>query len=129
MKTVKQIVETLLSEGADIYCPNCGENHGKASEYGRPKVTFCGTCGYSEKKPAPAEKTVAYHLHQGIGTEDSAKRISDSARSSGASNIKISSYKKPSPVSLRNTVTNWSVTYHHTKPVTQDYYAGASKIK
>lgn len=48
----------VIAEGADIYCPNCGENHGKATEYtanhgGSKTVQFCGTCGYSAKKASP----------------------------------------------------------------------------
>ena len=46
MKTFKYFInEARLIEGAHIYCPNCGEDHGKASEYGSSKVTHCSTCG------------------------------------------------------------------------------------
>ena len=32
-----------LNEGADLYCPNCGENLGKETE--NYKEAYCGQCG------------------------------------------------------------------------------------
>jgi len=40
------------SSDSDVYCPHCGENHGKESEYGG-KVKYCGNCGYTAKDAYP----------------------------------------------------------------------------
>jgi hypothetical protein len=46
-----KIGESKVNEGADLYCPNCGENLGKATE--NFKIASCGTCGETGiKNPA-----------------------------------------------------------------------------
>ena len=37
------IIENLRKMAASLYCPNCGEYHGKASE--NDESVYCGNCG------------------------------------------------------------------------------------
>ncbi len=51
-KLLNMISESTLKEGWDAYCPNCGENNGKASEVmddsGEVYCDNCGTTYYAE---------------------------------------------------------------------------------
>jgi hypothetical protein len=48
---------TIL-EGADLYCPECQDNLGKASEYraNNGNKIYCGRCGYNSHPAPPAHK-------------------------------------------------------------------------
>ena len=107
-----------LTEGADIYCPHCGENHGKASEYtvnhgGAKRVQFCGTCGYDAKKESkPKSGKTPLHMHQGLSAEG-AEKVKSWAKENGATDIDHKTYQAHKPASLRATVTKHSVYYRH----------------
>ena len=47
------IGESRISEGMHVYCPNCGEDYGKASEYGSHRLISCANCGWESKKKTP----------------------------------------------------------------------------
>lgn len=48
-----------IHEGSHVNCPECGEDYGKASEYGSNHLKYCANCGYrannSDKEAARAE--------------------------------------------------------------------------
>lgn len=48
-----------IHEGSHVNCPECGEDYGKASEYGSNHLKYCANCGYrasnSDKEAAKAE--------------------------------------------------------------------------
>lgn len=46
---MRRLIESIMNEGVDLRCPNCGDNLGKATE--NPKKAWCGTCGTGFKNP------------------------------------------------------------------------------